>query len=67
MQTRTVSDQSGYSLAWAELYLVIATLVQKFTFEFVGAKAEDFRCVSDQFVVGTRGKGVLNARVKVRE
>lgn len=60
------SNLDGYSLAWAELYLGLAALVQSFTFEFVGAKAEDFECDSDQFVIGTNGKGVLKAHVRMR-
>lgn len=55
------------SLAWAELYFVIAALVQTFDFEFTTARAEDFECVSDQFVIGTKGRGFLEAVVKVYE
>lgn len=61
------SNLVGYSLAWAELYLGLAALVQRFDFEFIGAKAEDFECDSDQFVIGTKGKGVLKAHVRRRE
>ncbi|KAG6365865.1 hypothetical protein INS49_000041 [Diaporthe citri] len=56
----------GMHLAWAELYLALAALVQLSTFEFIGAKAEDFECNSDQFVIGTKGKGVLKAHVRLR-
>lgn len=66
-QTLTGSDQSDGSLAWAELYLTLAALVQQITFQFVGAKAEDFQCASDQFIIGTKGKGVLKAWVRLRE
>ncbi|KAI0869644.1 trichodiene oxygenase [Hypoxylon argillaceum] len=57
----------GMHLAWAELYFVIAALVQTFDFEFTTARAEDFECVSDQFVIGTKGRGFLEAVVKVHE
>jgi hypothetical protein len=48
-----------YSLAWAEMYLIIAALVQRFDFRFVGASAKDFEPDSDEFIIGTKGKGVL--------
>ncbi|KAI1354453.1 trichodiene oxygenase [Xylaria sp. FL0043] len=54
----------GMHLAWAEMYFVIAALVQHFDFHFLAAKAEDFECMSDQFVIGTKGKGLLEARVE---
>ena len=54
-----------FSLAWAELYLAISGLVFNFDFQFPGASAEDFKCESDQFVLGTKGKTVLNALAKV--
>ncbi|KAI1137268.1 cytochrome P450 [Hypoxylon sp. FL0543] len=57
----------GMHLAWAELYLALAALVQRFDFQFKGAKAEDFECDSDQFVVGTKGKGLLEAHVSIHE
>lgn len=60
------SNLDGHSLAWAELYLALAALIQRFNFEFIGTKAEDFECNSDQFVIGTKGKGVLKAHVRLR-
>lgn len=51
------------SLAWAEMYLVLAALVQCFDFQFKGISGEDFECKSDQFIIGTKGKGVLKALV----
>ncbi|ETS86904.1 hypothetical protein PFICI_00732 [Pestalotiopsis fici W106-1] len=53
----------GLHLAWAEMYLVIAALVQRFNFELPSAKAEDFEMVSDRFIIGTRAGATLNARV----
>ncbi|KAI1295181.1 trichodiene oxygenase [Xylaria venustula] len=51
----------GMHLAWAELYIVVATLVQRFDFSFPNATAEDFMCDSDQFLIQTRSKGHLYA------
>ncbi|TGJ85535.1 hypothetical protein E0Z10_g3217 [Xylaria hypoxylon] len=51
----------GMHLAWAELYIVVATLVQRFDFAFPNATAEDFVCDSDQFLIQTRAKGHLHA------
>ncbi|KAF4620123.1 hypothetical protein G7Y89_g14699 [Cudoniella acicularis] len=45
----------GMYLAWAEMYLVLATLVQQFNFEFDGASAKNFICSSDDFSPGTKG------------
>lgn len=53
-----------YSLAWAEMYLILATMIRRFDFEFEGATAEDFMASSDQFIIGTKGKGVLKAAVR---
>ncbi|KAF7889348.1 uncharacterized protein EAF01_010841 [Botrytis porri] len=53
----------GMNLAWAEMYLLLAALVQRFDFQFEGATSKDFECESDQFIIGTSGKGVLNAVV----
>ncbi|KAF5869064.1 putative cytochrome p450 protein [Botrytis fragariae] len=51
----------GMNLAGAEMYMLLATLVQRFDFHFEGVTSEDFECESDQFIIGTSGKGVLNA------
>ncbi|KAG9241457.1 trichodiene oxygenase [Calycina marina] len=53
----------GMHLAWAEMYLIVASLVQKFDFRFNNATAKDFECESDQFVICTRGRGVLKSFV----
>ncbi|KAI0899294.1 cytochrome P450 [Annulohypoxylon nitens] len=55
----------GMYLAWAEIYLVLAALVQRFNFQFEDSKAEDFECESDQFTIGTNGKGLLKARISI--
>ncbi|KAI0975945.1 trichodiene oxygenase [Xylaria arbuscula] len=51
----------GMHLAWAELYMVVATLVRRFDFSFPNATADDFVCDSDQFLIQTRTKGHLYA------
>ncbi|RYO91541.1 hypothetical protein DL764_008276 [Monosporascus ibericus] len=56
----------GMHLAWAEMYMIVAALAQHFDFQFEGATAEDFECTSDQFAVGTKGKGMLIATVTSR-
>ncbi|KAK8070433.1 trichodiene oxygenase [Apiospora hydei] len=43
------------NLAWAELYLVVAALVQRFDFRFDPAAMADVECSSDQFIIGTSG------------
>ncbi|KAI1394475.1 trichodiene oxygenase [Hypoxylon trugodes] len=50
----------GMNLAWAEMYLIVATLVQRYNFQFQDATAEDFECISDQFAIGTKGRGMLS-------
>ncbi|KAL9623739.1 MAG: hypothetical protein Q9160_001969 [Pyrenula sp. 1 TL-2023] len=54
---------SSFSLAWAEMYLAFAGLVQRFDFKFEGITAAGFEMESDQFIIGTRGKSVLKAQV----
>jgi hypothetical protein len=49
------------------MYLCIAAIVVQFDFRFERATAQDFECDSDQFIVGTRGKGVLDAVASIRE
>ncbi|KAI8631574.1 cytochrome P450 [Xylariaceae sp. FL1651] len=51
----------GMHLAWAELYLVVSTLIRRFDFRFEGVIAEDLRCSSDQFIIGTKSGGHLRA------
>ena len=53
------------SFAWAKFYLALAELVQRFDFQFEGIRAEDFECISDQFIIGTKAKGHLKAFVSV--
>jgi hypothetical protein len=44
------------------MYLTVATLVQRFNFEFPTATAADFEMASDQFIIGTKAGSTLNAR-----
>ncbi|KAF7950152.1 hypothetical protein EAE96_007447 [Botrytis aclada] len=53
----------GMNLAWTEIYMLLAALVQRFDFQFEGVTSKNFECESDQFIIGTSGKGVLNAVV----
>jgi hypothetical protein len=46
------------------MYLVISALVQRFDFTFPIATANDFLCVSDEFGIGTKSKGVLQASAR---
>jgi hypothetical protein len=45
-----------FSLAWAELYLILARIVKNYEFDFVDTTAEDVDPYSDQFIIGTKGK-----------
>lgn len=49
------------------MYLLVANLVDRFDFGYLNARAKDFECDSDQFAIGTRGKGVLEATVSLRD
>lgn len=60
------ADVFDYSLAWAEMYLVVATLVHKFDFTIEGAVAEDFEFLKDNFAIGTKSGCNLMARPSVR-
>lgn len=49
------ADVMGYtSLAWAEMYLLLAALVQGFNFDVKDATAADFKLERDNFGIGTR-------------
>jgi hypothetical protein len=52
-----------FNLAWAELYMTVAALVQRFDFTFVGAGPKDVVCVSDQFITGTKDSSGLKVYV----
>lgn len=51
------------SLAWAEMYLLVAALVQYFTFQYPEATAADFEVGDDRFTIGTKAGCDLMARV----
>ncbi|KAK2747755.1 hypothetical protein FQN57_001785 [Myotisia sp. PD_48] len=44
----------GLHLAWAEMYMVLAAIVQRFDLDFTGVQPEDFEPTSDQFIIGTQ-------------
>ncbi|KAK3897323.1 trichodiene oxygenase [Staphylotrichum tortipilum] len=50
--SRGTRNCTGMQLAWAELYLVIANVVQQFDFDFIKAGPEDVMPVADNFTVG---------------
>lgn len=54
------------SLAWAEMYLTIATIVQRFDFKIRDVEAADFEMESDQFIIGTKGESRMKAYVVPR-
>ncbi|KAI1329342.1 cytochrome P450 [Xylariaceae sp. FL0255] len=56
----------GLHLAWADMYLIVAALVNCFDFQYINVQAEDLECNSDQFAIGTKSKGVLNATASMR-
>ena len=50
------------------MYRAMAALLPKFDFDFEGLASEDhFEVVSDQFIIATKGKAVLEARVSLRK
>ncbi|KAI0390583.1 trichodiene oxygenase [Xylariaceae sp. FL0594] len=53
----------GMHLAWAELYMLTAALVPRYDFRFAADAYEDIRWTSDQFIIGTSGKGGLATTV----
>lgn len=48
------------------MYLLIVGLVDGFDFRYLNARAADFECNSDQFAIGTKGKGTLQDIVSLR-
>ncbi|KAF2280231.1 cytochrome P450 [Westerdykella ornata] len=57
----------GMHLAWAELYMTTAALVQRFDFVLEGAGPKDVECVSDQFIIGTEDQSGIKAFVSEHE
>lgn len=57
------SDSTPHSLAWAEMYLVLAALVQRFDLKIEGATAADFEFAMDNFGIGTKAGCNLFAHV----
>ncbi|KAI1872361.1 uncharacterized protein JN550_004080 [Neoarthrinium moseri] len=53
----------GMYLAWAEIYLLLGSIVQRFEFKFPKTKAEDFYVTKDNFALGTPSMGVVPALV----
>ncbi|KAK4233754.1 hypothetical protein C8A03DRAFT_47769 [Achaetomium macrosporum] len=57
----------GMHLAWAEMYLVIVALVQRFSFRFEGVTAADFEFQMDNFGIGTKAGCNLLAKASPYE
>lgn len=57
--------ESSCSLAWAEMYLIVATLVQKFDFDMSEVPSNHFDFISDGFIIRTPGKASLETVVTV--
>ncbi|KAK8130638.1 trichodiene oxygenase [Apiospora kogelbergensis] len=53
----------GMHLAWAELYIVISTLIQLFDLAFDADALGDLECTSDEFLIGTTKRNGLRAFV----
>lgn len=51
------------SLAWAEMYIVIARLVLCFDMQLQEAGPKDVECDSDQFIIGTADSSGIKAIV----
>jgi len=49
------------------MYMVVSALVQKFNFDFSRVPADHFVFESDQFIIGTKGKAVLEATVTLNK
>lgn len=47
--------------------MALAALVQQFEFKFEGIDETYFECESDQFIMGTKGKGVLEAHASLHQ
>ncbi|OAG01866.1 cytochrome P450 [Paraphaeosphaeria sporulosa] len=54
---------AGMYLAWADLYFTLAALAPRFNFKFECIQESDLRMSSDEFVIGTKSKAVLNCYV----
>ncbi|KAI1736981.1 cytochrome P450 [Xylaria scruposa] len=54
----------GMHLAWAGLYMLVAEIVPRYDLSFDAAAYDDIKWSSDQFIIGTNGKGGLLTTVK---
>ncbi|RYP50907.1 hypothetical protein DL768_003667 [Monosporascus sp. mg162] len=57
----------GMHLAWMELYMVVAAIVQRSDFEFDADAAEDVTQASDIFTIGTTARNGLKAAITRHE
>ncbi|KAI1359263.1 trichodiene oxygenase [Xylaria arbuscula] len=54
----------GMHLAWAELYMAVAAIVERFDLIFDSSALHDLTCTSDQFIIGTSGRNGLPVTVR---
>ena len=55
-----------FSLAWLELYVAVARLVDQFDFDFDGAGSQHVDWAFDNFVIGVADSSGLKATATVR-
>ncbi|KAJ3577268.1 hypothetical protein NPX13_g3298 [Xylaria arbuscula] len=54
----------GMHLAWAELYMTVAAIVEQFNLIFDSSALNDLTCTSDQFIIGTSGRNGLHVTAR---
>ncbi|KAI0142254.1 trichodiene oxygenase [Xylariaceae sp. FL1272] len=54
----------GMHLAWAELYIVVAAIVENFDLQFESTAIDEVICKTDEFTIGTISGSGLPVRVK---
>ncbi|KAI1778090.1 trichodiene oxygenase [Hypoxylon cercidicola] len=54
----------GMHLAWAELYMTIAAIVEHFNLVFDSSAVDDLTCTHDRFLIGTSGRNGLPVTVR---
>ncbi|KAI4859370.1 cytochrome P450 [Hypoxylon rubiginosum] len=54
----------GMHLAWAELYMTVAAIVERFDLVFDSSAADDLTCTHDRFLIGTSARNGLPVTVR---
>lgn len=60
------ANSLAFSLAWLELYVAVARLVDQFDFDFHGAGPEHVDWAFDNFVIGVADSSGLKATATAR-